>query len=66
VFDVDPLPDDTIVPDIGLALRCPHCGSPAIETRPDWREAVRRMGLGAKPRRVPTQPAEPTRALMLV
>ncbi len=30
------LPDDLLVPDVALRLRCSACGSKAVVTRPDW------------------------------
>lgn len=38
-LNVDLLPGNYPVPDIALRLRCSRCGSKAVSTRPDWREA---------------------------
>ena len=37
-IDIDGLPDNLPVPDVGLRLRCSRCGSRAIHTRPNWAE----------------------------
>jgi hypothetical protein len=36
--NVNGMPDDLPVPDVGLRLRCSHCGGRAIHTRPNWAE----------------------------
>ncbi len=37
-LNVDGLPDELPVPDVGLRLRCSRCGSRSIQTRPNWAE----------------------------
>ena len=37
-LNVDRLPDDLPVPDVGLRLRCSRCGGRSINTRPNWSE----------------------------
>ena len=31
-------PDTAYVPDVGLRLKCPKCGAPELDSRPDWTE----------------------------
>ena len=38
VVNVDSLPPDLPVPDVGLRLRCSACGGKDIDTRPNWAE----------------------------
>jgi hypothetical protein len=38
VINVDGLPDDYLVPDIALKLRCSRCGGRQIKTIPNWLE----------------------------
>lgn len=40
VVNVDDLPDELPVPDVGLRLRCSKCGGRRIETRPNWADAT--------------------------
>jgi hypothetical protein len=36
--NVNGLPDELPVPDVGLRLRCSRCGRRAVHTRPNWAE----------------------------
>ena len=29
-------PAEVAVPDVGLRLKCPKCGAPELDSRPDW------------------------------
>jgi hypothetical protein len=29
-------PAEAFVPDVGSRLRCPKCGAPELDSRPDW------------------------------
>ena len=45
--NVDHLPDDVLVPDIALRLRCSACGSRNVKTIPNWHEGrAREYGSG--------------------
>jgi hypothetical protein len=37
-INVDHLPDDFLVPDVSLRLRCSACGTRNVKTQPDWKE----------------------------
>jgi len=39
--NVDPLPGDVFVPDVGQHLRCSRCGGKKIRTRPAWHSRSR-------------------------
>ncbi len=50
VVNVDALPDDLPVPDVGLKLKCGACGSKRISTRLNMLEFYRHVeGVGPKP-----------------
>lgn len=38
-------PNDFPVPDVGLRLKCPQCGAPELDSRPDW-NGFRAAGMG--------------------
>jgi hypothetical protein len=40
IIQVDGLPGDVTLTELGKALRCPTCEAPERETQPNWRQAA--------------------------